>query len=299
MPFFIEKGDLITKEVDCIVNASNVNLSMVEGVGRAIFHKAGDVELARACKKIGHCSVGDAVTTPSFGIQNTKLLIHAVGPIFINGKHNEEKNLRSAYLKSLNLVLENNFSTVAFPLLSGEFNYPLKECYETAEDEILTFLKDHNEMVVHLVMYKNFPEIVNEEKQLDLKKYVQSNQGIAVKEIKSRKKFSSLLKSFISDKKMLLEDVSYKSNIKLSTLKKILSDSIDSVSKETIFALGIGLELSKVELNSLLMTKGFVIENTSLCDLIISYFVDNKIYNVFEINRALFHYGFVAIGCEK
>ena len=140
---------------------------------------------------------------------------------------------------------------------------------------------------------------MNEEKQLDLKKYVQSNQGIAVKEIKSRKKFSSLLKSFISDKKMLLEDVSYKSNIKLSTLKKILSDSIDSVSKETIFALGIGLELSKVELNSLLMTKGFVIENTSLCDLIISYFVDNKIYNVFEINRALFHYGFVAIGCEK
>ena len=76
MPFFVEKGDLVSMNVDVIVNASNVNLSMVEGVGRAIYHKAGDSELAKACKTIGHCDVGDAVMTPSFGLTNTKAIIH-------------------------------------------------------------------------------------------------------------------------------------------------------------------------------------------------------------------------------
>ena len=61
MPFYLKKGDLVSANVDAIVNASNVNLKMVEGVGRAIFHKAGDSDLARACKLIGKCALGNAV----------------------------------------------------------------------------------------------------------------------------------------------------------------------------------------------------------------------------------------------
>ena len=51
MPFYFKRGDLVATECDAIVNASNVNLKMVEGVGRAIFHKAGDKELTcRTCR---------------------------------------------------------------------------------------------------------------------------------------------------------------------------------------------------------------------------------------------------------
>lgn len=299
MPFFIEKGDLVSKEVDCLVNASNVNLSMVEGVGRAIFHKAGDIELARACKKIGHCNVGDAVITPSFGINTAKIIIHAVGPIYINGKHDEEKNLRSAYNKSLKLVIENNYSSAAFPLLSGEFNFPLKECYSIAEDEILRFLKENPEVIIYMVMYKNFPEIVSEEKQFALRKYVQSHQGVAFGEVKTRKKVSGFIKSLMIEKKLTIENLAFASNIKLSTLKNILAGKVDSIPKEALFAIGVGLGLNVVDLNTLLMTNGFVIENTSLNDLIIAFCVEHKCHNVYEVNRALFHYGFKPIGYEK
>ena len=58
MPFYFKKGDLVQTECDLIVNDSNSRLIMVEGVGRAIFHKAGDRELSNALKKIGGCKVG-------------------------------------------------------------------------------------------------------------------------------------------------------------------------------------------------------------------------------------------------
>ena len=177
MPFFVQKGDLVSMNVDCIVNDSNVNLSMVEGVGRAIFHKAGDAVLAKACKEIGHCDVGKAVITPAFGIENTKAIIHAVGPIYINGKHDEEKNLISAYLSSLNLAIENGYKSIAFPLLSGTFNYPLKECYEIGTRAIKEFIKNHNDIDVYMIMYKNFPQMLTEETQIALTKYIIDNSA--------------------------------------------------------------------------------------------------------------------------
>ena len=73
--------------------------------------------------------------TPSFNLTNCKAIIHAVGPIYINGKHNEEPLLREAYRNSLQICVDNGFKSVAFPLLSGEFNYPLDEAYKVAEDE--------------------------------------------------------------------------------------------------------------------------------------------------------------------
>ena len=170
MPFYFKRGDLVATECDAIINASNVNLKMVEGVGRAIFHKAGDKELTNACKQIGHCDVGAAVMTPSFNLTNAKAIIHAVGPIYINGKHGEEKNLRKVYRSVFKIALENNFKTLAFPLLSGEFNYPLRECYEIAEDEIKNFLKDHKDFKVYMILFKNFPENVSEDEQTRLSK---------------------------------------------------------------------------------------------------------------------------------
>ena len=85
MPFYIIKGDLVKMNVDAIVNAANYTLKMVEGVGRAIFHAAGDIELTNACKAIGKCAPGNAVSTPSFNLTTTKLIIHAVAPIYQNG----------------------------------------------------------------------------------------------------------------------------------------------------------------------------------------------------------------------
>ena len=109
MALYLVRGDLVSMDVDAIIANANVNLKMVEGVSRAIFHRAGDLLLQEACRKIGHCDVGKAVMTLSFNITNCKAIIHAVGPNYINGKHGEEKNLRNAY-KSVFKILSKAFS---------------------------------------------------------------------------------------------------------------------------------------------------------------------------------------------
>ena len=111
MPFYLVNGDLVSMNVDAIVNAANVSLKMVEGVGRAIFHNAGDLEMTNACKAIGRCEVGQVVETPSFKILNTKSIFHAVAPIYINGKHNEYNLLEDAYNNCLNLAISKNYTS--------------------------------------------------------------------------------------------------------------------------------------------------------------------------------------------
>lgn len=49
-----------------------------------IFQRAGERQLAAACKEIGHCPEGSAVITAGFGCP-CKYIIHAVGPVYRDG----------------------------------------------------------------------------------------------------------------------------------------------------------------------------------------------------------------------
>lgn len=298
MPFFIQKGDLVSMNVDCLVNDSNVNLSMVEGVGRAIFHKAGDAVLAKACKEIGHCDVGKAVLTPAFGIENTKAIIHAVGPIYINGKHDEEENLTNAYNSSLSLAVEHGYKSIAFPLLSGTFNFPLKECYDIALRAIKEFLKKHDDLDVYMVMYKNFPQMLTEEIQIALTKYIIDNSAFIFSDQNEKHSFSSLVNDAVKKSGLSLEEIAFRSNLKHEHAKKIIAGNGD-ITKEDIICLGIGLGLDKTKTNALLISKGFVFEPTIVSDLIVCYFLDNKINDIFLINNTLFQYNLNSLGSNK
>lgn len=299
MPFFVEKGDLVSMNVDALVNASNVNLSMVEGVGRAIYHKAGDAELAKACKAIGHCDVGDAVMTAPFGITNTKAIIHAVAPIYINGKHDEEENLRKVYSKCLQIAVDNNFKSIAFPLLSGEFNYPLKECYGIALDVIKNFLKTHLDMNVYLVMYKNFPEMISDETQIALTKYIIDCKASNFSNDNTVGDFDDLIKKAFKKTGLSMDDLAYQSNIRKSYLETVLNKKkSELINKDTIISLGVGFGLTKEELNHLLISRGFVIEPSIVANLIVCYFLDHNDYDIYKINSTLFQYGFKPLGCD-
>lgn len=301
MPFYFKKGDLVATECDAIVNASNVNLKMVEGVGRAIFHKAGDIELTNACKKIGHADVGDAVITPSFNLTNAKAIIHAVGPIYINGKHDEEKNLRKVYRKVFSLALEHNYKTLAFPLLSGEFNYPLRECYEIAEEEITKFLFDHRDFKVYMVLFKNFPENISEDEQNKLSKFIlknfKGNAGVSNVIIENKKKFIETVRTIQAKKEMKDNDLAYYSNYTPDDLNKILDNDSDVFpSKNTCCALAIALHATKDEFISLLSSAGYQSINDDMTGLVTAYFIENKEYNIFVVNRALFNYSTKPLG---
>ncbi len=156
MPLSIIEGDITRVHADAIVNAANTGLLPGGGVCGAIFEAAGFDKLCEACLKIGHCETGDAVITPGFEL--SKFIIHTPGPIWMDGNHDEESMLRSCYRRSLEVAIENDCQSIAFPLISaGIYGYPPDDALRVARESILEFLKTHD-ITVFLVLFRRASE---------------------------------------------------------------------------------------------------------------------------------------------
>ena len=292
MPFYLVNGDLVSMNVDAIVNAANVSLKMVEGVGRAIFHNAGDLEMTNACKAIGRCEVGQVVETPSFKILNTKSIIHAVAPIYINGKHNEYNLLEDAYNNCLNLAISKNYTSIAFPLLGGEFNWPLSDCYQVAKRTILNFLKNHD-LDVYMVFYKNIPNTIDDQLHEKLFHYITS--GFKIEESNKKEeniRFIDEVNLLFKNSNLTTKELAYLANCNEKTFKRILEDDTYIPSKNLALSLGIAFKLNSVELSEFLNYAGYSLNRADVFDLLILFFIDNNIFDVYKINDALFKYNY-------
>lgn len=141
----IKKIGITDLDTDAIVNAANDGLWAGSGVCGAIFRAAGRDKLQAACNEIGHCDTGSAVITPGFDLK-AKYIIHAVGPVWNGGDHNEPQQLYGAYRKSLELALENGCHSVGFPLISaGIFGYPKDKAWRKAIQACTDFFEKHPE----------------------------------------------------------------------------------------------------------------------------------------------------------
>lgn len=128
----IQKQSITEMDVDCIVNAANSQLRHGGGVCGAIFAAAGARELQAACDALGHCPTGEAVITPSFRLK-AKYIVHAVGPIWQGGNHNEERLLYSCYQNAMKVACAKGCRSIAFPLISsGIYGYPVKDAWRVA-----------------------------------------------------------------------------------------------------------------------------------------------------------------------
>lgn len=174
MPFNIVRNDITKMKVDAIVNAANSHLQMGGGVCGAIFRAAGEAELQRECDSIGRCPVGEAIITNGYKLY-AKHIIHAVGPIWIDGSHNEERLLYSCYEKSLKLAREKKLGSIAFPLISsGIYGYPKAQAMRVASKAIVDFLMD-NEMDVYLVLFDRDAAYIGDKIFSSITKYIDDN----------------------------------------------------------------------------------------------------------------------------
>jgi O-acetyl-ADP-ribose deacetylase (regulator of RNase III) len=133
------RGDITQQQVDAIVNAANTGLWPGGGVCGAIHHAAGP-ELEQACKALGGCETGDAKITPGFRLP-ARWIIHAVGPVWQGGEHQEDALLASCYRKGLELAKQHDIRAIAFPAIStGIYGFPLKRATDIAVFETKRFL---------------------------------------------------------------------------------------------------------------------------------------------------------------
>lgn len=102
--------------------------------------------------------------------------------------------------------------------------------------------------------------------------------------------FSESLASMIQQRGLKNSAVYKKAHLSKQHFSKIINDPDARPSKATAVSLAIGLELDLEQTQQFIGKAGYVLSDSSVFDLIIRYFIEKKIYDVIEINFALYEF---------
>lgn len=327
MPFTIIRNDITKVQADAIVNAANNTLLGGGGVDGAI-HKAAGKKLLVECMKLGGCKTGHAKITKGYNLP-CKYVIHTVGPVWHGGGQGEAQLLASCYRESLRLAAEHKCSSVAFPLISaGIYGYPKAEAIDIAVSVFREFLEEHDIDIKLVLLDRSSVETVSS-RYGEIRQYI-SDYDASAALCKFRRdgslnlprasapvyeapyaaadaciddfiaehdeSFSEALLRLIDERGMTDAETYKKANIDRKLFSKIRSNKNYKPKKQTALAFAIALELDLDETQELLSKAGFVLSMSLKSDLIVRYFIERGIYDLFEINAALFDFDQTLIG---
>lgn len=136
------KGDITKLETEAIVNAANSSLLGGGGVDGAI-HRAAGPQLLKECQTLGGCLTGKVKMTKGYRLP-AKFVIHAVGPVWHDGKNGEPGLLQNCYKNSLQLAADHRLKSIAFPAIStGIYGYPFDAAEKIALTTVREFLQNN------------------------------------------------------------------------------------------------------------------------------------------------------------
>ena len=170
MPLHIIRQDITKLKVDAIVNTTNQEMIGYSGVDFAIHAIAGK-EMDIECARIAPLGLGQVKITNGYGLP-CKYVIHTSGPVWQGGLLGESIILRSCYIESLKLAVENKCRSVAFPLISaGTYGYPKDQVLKFAVQTITEFLYK-NELNVYLCVFDKESYSFSQKLFYDIKAFI-------------------------------------------------------------------------------------------------------------------------------
>ena len=102
--------------------------------------------------------------------------------------------------------------------------------------------------------------------------------------------FCETLLRIIEEKEVDPVECYKRANVNRRTFSKIRTNRNYHPSKKTVFAFALSLKLNYEETEYLLKSAGYTFTNSSILDIIVEYHILNEIYDIFEVNNALFEF---------
>ena len=328
MPFEIIRDDITKIDVDAIVNAANSSLLGGGGVDGAIHRAAGYKLLEECrglggCK-VGEAKITKGYDLPSRyvihtvgpvwqggGLHEDELLydcyknslslasnysLESIAfPLISSGAfgYPKARALKIAISAISDFLLEKDMKIILVVYDKAAFSISEKlfsSIEEYIDDRYLEDRpyesRDINREAGIFYLNKVYEETVKKSYQESVEKEHKRNLAGVVNQLDDT--FSQRLLGLI-DEKQLTDAMTYKrANIDRKLFSKIRNDIYYRPSKPTAIAFAIALELNLDETKDLLLRAGYALSHSNKFDLIIEYFIQNKNYDIFEINEALF-----------
>ncbi|CAI9716760.1 protein mono-ADP-ribosyltransferase PARP14-like [Octopus vulgaris] len=161
----LRECDITTLDTDVIVNAANGRLEHMGGVAAAIVQKGGfgiQIESNKIMKeRKSELKPGEVVSTKA-GKLKCKAIIHAVGPIWNNGRDQEMDYLSRAVQNCLAVLEEKSYTSIAIPAIStGICGIPIEEGTKCTVTAIKEYLDTHsNSKIKHICLIDVRKEVI-------------------------------------------------------------------------------------------------------------------------------------------
>jgi len=313
MPLQIIKGDLVSMATDAIVYAETPQPFSLFNFNPLMIHKTGK-EILNTRDALKPIIIGQAKIAQA-SLLDCKYIIHTSAPAWHGGSYHELAQLRTCYEKVFALALENDCKTIGMPIIaSDKLGYPKPLSQKTAFECIKDFLQIHNDIEITLVLpgktgimlpgnrftnvnlylNKNYvkPDEKSNETEKDSSGVGQSDSSESKTFLSSEemKTFAGKLSGYMESSGISKSDLCFKANITPAKLEDILQSSDAGMTKQTVIALAMALELSAEEFTDFLHMAGYELTNDSKFDLIIKYCISEHMYDLFDVNQILFRF---------
>ena len=329
MPFEIIRNDITKMAVDAIVNTANPFPTIGLGTDSQIHEKAGP-ELLKARQLIGRIDTGSAALTPAFRLparyvihtvgpvwvngsygeeaalrscfdQSLELALEnhcqsIAFPLISTGNYGfpQDKALQiavaafSAFLMhhemQIYLVVFNREAYLLSEKLFQSVTSYIDQNYVDTTEETLCFKASAPQTV--RAPRRNIARVQEEYVCAPAPEPLSLEQALQATDIG----FSEALRMLIDQSGKKDSEIYKKANLSKQHFSKIRNNPNYQPTKPTALALAVALELNLEQTKELIGRAGFALTNSSKQDLIVRYFIENKNYNIIDINIALYEF---------
>ena len=330
MPFEIIRNDITKVKVDAIVNAANTSLLGGGGVDGAIHAAAGSELLKECSTlggcKVGEAKITNGYKLPSKYVIHTVGPIWRGGNnneenLLTNCYRNSLKLVKDYKLESV------AFPLISAGAYGYPKDKAIKVAISVFSDFLLSndviiylVIYDKDTLLISSKLISSIKQYIDDKyieehpdprrsyRERYSKRYrenyiCESKCEVQCEEIQSisnrsledlmnniDETFSEMLLRLIKEKNMKDADVYKRANIDRRLFSKIRKDKNYKPKKSTVISFAIALKLNLDETKDLLLKAGFALSRSSRFDIIIEYFIENKEYNILEINEALYNF---------